>query len=76
MKSTLSMENLWQMISTLSLNNRRWLADKLIENIGQEHTEYISKEELLAGIDAGLKDVAAGRTQPFDEFVKEMEDAL
>lgn len=41
-----------------------------------EETEYISKEEVLAGIDAGLKDVLAGRTQSFDDFIKEMEDAV
>lgn len=39
----------------------------------EEDAEYISKEEILAGIDAGLKDVKAGRTMTFEEFVKEME---
>lgn len=39
----------------------------------EEDAEYISKEEILAGIDAGLKDVKAGRTMAFEEFVKEME---
>ncbi|MDO4163798.1 MAG: hypothetical protein Q4D56_05350 [Bacteroides sp.] len=38
----------------------------------EEETEYISKEEILAGIDAGLKDVKAGRTMTFEEFVEEM----
>ena len=41
-----------------------------------EETEYISKEEILAGIDAGLKDLKAGRKQSFDDFIKEMEDAI
>jgi len=41
-----------------------------------EETEYINKEEVLAGIDAGLKDMIAGRTQSLDDFIKEMEDAV
>ena len=39
-------------------------------------TEYISKEEILAGIDAGLKDLKAGRKTSWDEFIKEMEDEM
>lgn len=42
----------------------------------QEETEYISKEEILAGIDAGLKDMKAGRSVPFDDFLKELEDEI
>lgn len=34
----------------------------------KEEAEYISKEEILAGIEAGLKDVKAGRTTPAREF--------
>ena len=50
-------------------------ASKLQENIHEEEeTEYISKEELLAGIRSGLQDVKAGRTQSFDDFIKELED--
>lgn len=37
-----------------------------------EETEYISKEEVLAGIDAGLKDVLAGRTRPATELLEEL----
>lgn len=42
----------------------------------QEETEYITKEEILAGIDAGLKDMKAGRSVPFDDFLKELEDEI
>ena len=38
--------------------------------------EYITKEELLSGIDAGLKDVKAGKGISLDEFVKEMNDEV
>lgn len=35
--------------------------------------EYISKEEILAGIDAGLKDIKAGRVMTMDELYKELQ---
>ena len=40
----------------------------------EEETEYITKEEVLAGIDAGLKDMKAGRTVSFKDFMKEMRE--
>lgn len=57
------MESLWQTIQTLSLSNQKWLSGKLIENINKESREaaYISKEEVMAGIDAGLKEVSMTR---------------
>ena len=51
----------------------RKLAQKKEEENG---TEYISKEEILVGIDAGLKDVKAGRTTLAREFSKELRDEL
>lgn len=42
----------------------------------EEETEYISKEEILAGIDAGLKDLIAGRKQSARDFLKEMRDEI
>ena len=74
MKATISLDGLWQIVSSLSLRNQKWLAGKLQESIRQrEETEYISKEELLAGIDAGLKDLKAGRMRPIEELFKELE---
>ena len=74
MKATISLDSLWQIVSSLSLRNQKWLAGKLQESIRQrEETEYISKEELLAGIDAGLKDLKAGRMRPIEELFKELE---
>lgn len=40
----------------------------------EDETEYISKEEILAGIDAGLKDWKAGRTSPARELLKELRE--
>lgn len=47
--------------------------DRLIKKQQKEEaTEYISKEEILAGIDAGLRDLKAGRTRPARELLKEL----
>ena len=72
MNATISLESLWQTILTLSPRNRDWLLDKLQEDAHARQEETISKEEILAGIDAGLKDVKAGRTRPARELLKEL----
>lgn len=51
----------------------RKLAQKKEE---ENKTEYISKEEILEGIDAGLKDLKAGRTRPAEELLKELRNEL
>ena len=81
MKVSASMESLWQYIQSLSLSerNREWLADKLLEGTrkkGEEETERIGKEEILAGIDAGLKEMKNGQTRPAREFFKEFRKGL
>lgn len=80
MRVSASMESLWQYIQSLSLSerNRIWLADKLLEGTRkeEEETEYISKEEIFAGIDAGLKDMKAGRTRPAEELLEELRNGL
>ncbi|ADY35610.1 MULTISPECIES: hypothetical protein [Bacteroidaceae] len=80
MRVSASMESLWQYIQSLSLSerNRVWLADKLLEGTRkeEEETEYISKEEILAGIDAGLKDMKAGRSKTFEEFMRDWDDEV
>lgn len=75
------MESLWQYIQSLSLSerNREWLADKLLEGTrkkGEEETERIGKEEILAGIDAGLKEMKNGQTRPARELLKELRNGL
>ena len=79
MKVSASMESLWQYIQSLSLSerNREWLAGTLLEGMGhtveEDKTEYVSKEDVLAGIDAGLKDVKAGRTRDARELLAELQ---
>lgn len=83
MRVSASMESLWQYIQSLSLSerNRIWLADKLLEGTRkeEEETEYISKEEILAGIDAGLKELKLkkeGKLQLISarDFLKDLRD--
>ena len=80
MKASAAMENLWLYLQSLPRSNKQWLADRLIEDlqphVEEDRVEYISKEEVLAGIAEGLRDVKAGRTRPFDEFMKEWEDEV
>ncbi len=77
MRATISLDSLWATIQSLSFNNRKWLADKLQENLREEETEYINKEEILAGIDAGLKDLKLMREGKLnvisaEEFLEEL----
>ncbi|HIZ33191.1 MAG TPA: surface protein [Candidatus Bacteroides merdigallinarum] len=79
MRATISLDSLWAIIQSLSFNNRKWLSDKLQESLREEETEYISKEEILTGIDAGLKDLKLIREGKLDvmsaeEFLEELED--
>ena len=79
MRATISLDSLWAIIQSLSFNNRKWLSDKLQESLREEETEYISKEEILTGIDAGLKGLKLIREGKLDvmsaeEFLEELED--
>ena len=38
--------------------------------------KYISKEEVLAGIDAGLKDLKAGRMRPARDVLNELRNGI
>lgn len=58
MKATISMESLWQTISSLSLNNRKWLAKRLMEDIEENR---LTEEENIA-VKKGLKEIENGKT--------------
>ena len=75
MRTSAAMENLWLYLQSLPKSNKKWLAERLNEDLKpKDETEYISKEEVLAMIDAGLKDIKAGRTLTFEEFMKEWDN--
>lgn len=75
MRTSAAMEKLLLYLQSLPKSNRKWLSDKLIEGLHEEE-ETISKEEILAGIDRGLKDVKAGRTRPAEDFLMELRHEL
>lgn len=62
----------------LSLNDKKMLnrVKNYLKRIKKQETEMeeetISKEEILAGIDSGLKDVKAGRTRSAYELLHEL----
>ena len=79
MKATVSLDSLWQFILTLSPGNRDWLFRKLEQDAREreEDEEYISKEEILAGVDAALKELKLkreGKLKPVsaEEFLEEL----
>ena len=76
MRTSAAMENLWLYLQSLPKSNKKWLSEKLIEDLKMQDKETISKEEILAGIDRGLKDMKAGRTRPADEFLEELRNGI
>ena len=82
MKATISRDSLWLTIQSLSLSNQKWLAGKLQQNIREQEEaseEFISKEEVLAGIDAGLKELKQMREGKLnvcsaEDFLEELRD--
>lgn len=76
MERTMTFNQVWQSIQAMPLRSKRMLSKRLVESIKEQDDdkEYISKKEILAGIDAGLKDVKAGRTQDAWAFLNELKD--
>ena len=77
MNATVSMDALYTFLKSLSLgsDNERWLGEKLIEDA--EDAEYISKEEILAGIGQGLKEMqerkrSGKKAMTLDELIDEL----
>lgn len=59
-----------------SLCNYEGLSAKVLSYIRKMKSQYerqhISKQEVMSGIEAGLKDVKAGRGISLDDFMREM----
>ena len=78
MNATVSLEGILQMLRPLSADSKRWLANKLYEEVEEEEerlTPY-TMEEINAWIDQAEADFAAGRGIPAEEADKEMEKFL
>ena len=76
MRTSAAMEHLWLYLQSLPKSNKKWLSEKLIEDLKAQDEETISKEEILAGIDRGLKDVKEGRTRPAEVFLEELRNGI
>lgn len=76
MRTSAAMENLWLYLQSLPKSNKKWLSEKLIEDLKMQDEETISKEEILSGIDRGLKDVKEGRTRPAEVFLEELRNGI
>lgn len=59
-------------VDSLDLLDKLQKAYNRLKKKASADEDTISKEEILAGIDAGLKDVKAGRTRPIEEFLDEL----
>ena len=57
MKATVSLDSIWNLIQSLSLDNQKWLADKVYEEIGQKKPQ---KELVFPHIPA-QRDIAGGK---------------
>ena len=70
-----AMESLWQYLESLSLSdrNRKWLAGKLLETDVKDE-DHVTKEEVIADIREGLKEVALYREGKLE--LKTLEEVL
>ncbi len=77
MRTSAAMENLWLYLQSLPKSNKKWLSEKLIEDLKAESEETISKEEILAGIDCGLKEMmerkrTGRKAKTLEELINEL----
>lgn len=77
MRTSAAMENLWLYLQSLPKSNKKWLSEKLIEDLKAESEETISKDEILAGIDRGLKEMmerkrTGRKAKTLEELINEL----
>lgn len=70
MNATISMEGLWAIVDSLSVKNKKWLADKL--RVSLSSPKKSKEEELLDGIDKSLREVKSGITFPLDTIWEQL----
>ena len=80
MEGTVSIENLWMFIKSMSLSadNQRWLADRLIENSVEETSSerQYTMEELNRRIDKAEQSIANGRVISHTEVMNRMNEFI
>ena len=78
--STATLNSLLEYLyGTLSRNDMRWVADRLMEHANREE-DYDLKpytmEEINAMLDAAEADIAAGRTTPHEESMRQARERI
>jgi hypothetical protein len=80
MEGTISIENLWMFIKSMSLSadNQRWLADRLIENSEEETSSErpYTMEELNRRIDKAEQSITNGRVISHTEVMNRMNEFI
>lgn len=67
------MESLWTVIQSLSIKNKRWLSDRLMEDLSQsKEAVETTKKEMLDRVVAGFTDIKEGRTHPLNELWEQL----
>ena len=64
MNATISMDGLWSVIDSLSLKNKKWLADKL--QVALSKPETSEEKTILSGIVRSVEEAKAGETYSLD----------
>lgn len=67
MNATISMEGLWSIVSSLTIKNKRWLAEKLREDLSPSVTGN-KDEEILDGMVRSVNELKNGETFPMDKI--------
>ncbi len=66
MNATISMDGLWAIVDSLSVKNKKWLADRLRKSIADSSKG--KEEEILTGISKSLQQAKQGDTFPLDRI--------
>jgi len=64
MNATISMDGLWAIIDSLSIKNKKWLADRILAELSTN--EKVKEKEILSGIARSAKQAKNGDTLPLD----------
>ena len=68
MNATISMDGLWAIVDSLSIRNKKWLADKLHSSL----TSSKKSDDILSGIARSVKEAQSGKTLPLDTIWEQL----
>lgn len=70
MNATISMDGLWTIVDSLSIKNKKWLAERLTQSLS---SNKVSKEdEILSGMSRSIKEARNGKTLPLDSIWEQL----